>query len=61
MQEAQSDWLFEKHAYNDIVVFYSDEEDEEVEMLVGLMMSQLSNETQSFRDSLVNLMQRALK
>lgn len=43
-QEARNGWLFKKYNNDDMIVIYCDGEDEEDEMLAGVVLSHLSNE-----------------
>lgn len=59
-QEAQWNWFFEKYNDDDMIVIDSDNEDEDVEMLVGLCRHTLNSKIDSFRDSLTSFKQMIL-
>lgn len=60
-KEAQKNQLFEKYHKNELIVIDNNDEDEENETLAGFMLSHVTSEMESFRDSLANVMQRVLE
>lgn len=53
--------VIEKYSNADLIIIDSDDEDEKYEILARFMPSHLINEMDTFRDNLVNLIQRALE